>query len=183
MCFDWVKGFVSLLGKGQPHPNPLPSEGEGVGRLPATPFNWYPPTHPVLLIYQPCCRATRLIYHCQGGRGVLDGCDGLAVRGSPTRPFDGAQGERPRPVGWIHALAHAKGASSPPRADFQTGGCSTFSIFDRLWAGGMICLRRTRSPRGGRGSMDFYNKTDYNSPRHSTRWLTGAPALPAGPGF
>ena len=95
-------------------PNPLTSEGEGWGPLP-TPFNWFPPTRPVLLTYQPCCFATWLICRYQGGEGIVGwrevsgwerryATDWQYGATPPARPFDGAQGGRPRPWGWIPAL-------------------------------------------------------------------------------
>ena len=51
----------------------------------------------------------------EGGGVVSSSHDGLAVRGCPSaRPFDGAQGERPCPSGWIPALG---GRNDPPKAD------------------------------------------------------------------
>ena len=85
-------------------------------------------------------------------RGVLDGCDGLAVRGLP--PLDPLTALPPRRI--------CDRVSGPlaPGMDSRLGG----------W-------------NDGGGSMDFYNKTDYNSSRHSARWLTGAPLYWQAPVF
>ena len=80
-----------------------------------------------------------------GGGGIL-GMRRICCSGPPpARPFDGAQGERPRLRGWVHASAHATGASS-------RGGRSAYRIYDRVSGpspGMNACQRRTCSRLGG----------------------------------
>ena len=56
-----------------PHPSPLPSECEGVGRLPA-PFNWFP-AHP------PCFIDISAMLHCNMADISLARGEGVGARG------------------------------------------------------------------------------------------------------
>ena len=59
---------------------------------------------------------------CDGGRVGLDRCDGLAGRGPlPARPFDGAQGERPRTGEGRHETCPYRG-SVPDCSGMVEGG-------------------------------------------------------------